>query len=108
MSKCHYLKTWPGPYEASEAGLKPFEIRKNDRDYKVGDTLVLQCWRPATQEYTGQQLSRKVIFILANEEFGLNPGYVAMAVKPIDQVPYQKLCRVCGEQHTHEGCDLKM
>lgn len=82
--KAHYLKTWPEPYEASEKGLKPFEIRRNDRNFQVGDILVLQEWRPATEEYTGRKLVREVAFILDNPRFGIKDGFVVMAVKPAE------------------------
>lgn len=37
----HYLKTVQPYFDAIDQGLKTFEIRKNDRDFKVGDILVL-------------------------------------------------------------------
>jgi hypothetical protein len=40
----HHLKTHPAPFADVEAGRKTFEIRKDDRGYKVGDTLVLEEW----------------------------------------------------------------
>ena len=33
----HALKTEPRFYEPAKQGLKPFEVRKNDRDFKIGD-----------------------------------------------------------------------
>jgi hypothetical protein len=78
--KTHYLKTWPEPFAAVKDGLKPFEIRRNDRDFQVGDILVLQEWRPATEEYTGDSLSRRVEFILAEPKFGIKDGFVVMAI----------------------------
>ena len=35
--KIHELKTLPEYFDAVFMGKKNFEIRKNDRDYKVGD-----------------------------------------------------------------------
>ena len=37
----HELKIKPQYYEDIKIGLKPFEIRKNDRDFKLGDILIL-------------------------------------------------------------------
>ena len=36
----HELKINPQYYEDVKIGLKPFEIRKNDREFKLGDILV--------------------------------------------------------------------
>ena len=40
--KIHKLKLNAKYYEDSERGIKTFEIRKNDRDYKIGDVLELR------------------------------------------------------------------
>lgn len=37
----HELKILPEYFEAVTSGRKQFEIRKNDRDFKVGDQLIL-------------------------------------------------------------------
>lgn len=37
----HELKTWPDFFTAVRKGIKTFEVRENDRDFKVGDALVL-------------------------------------------------------------------
>lgn len=80
--KTHKLKCWPEPFEAMLNGLKPFEIRRNDRDFKVGDVLIIQEWRPADEQYTGRELLRDVVFMLDNPMFGIKKGFVVMAVKP--------------------------
>ncbi len=60
MRKIHELKTWPRFFQASKIGLKNFEYRLNDRDFNVGDELVLKEWNPVAQEYTGDQLQFKI------------------------------------------------
>jgi hypothetical protein len=38
----HRLKIWEEYFCDVQSGLKNFEIRQNDRDFKVGDCLVLE------------------------------------------------------------------
>lgn len=84
----HRLKAWPEFYTALAAGTKTFEFRPNDRDFKVGDLLLLQEWRPprdtqdvlasiknaeAVQgsdvvgEYTGRELLARISYRLPFE-----------------------------------------
>lgn len=42
----HYLKIWPIHRQRVFDGTKTFEIRKNDRAFQKGDTVVLQAWDP--------------------------------------------------------------
>ena len=71
----HELKILPEYFEAVERGYKRFELRKDDRDYKVGDTLILYEWDG--EEYTGRHIGYFVItYILRHcEEYGLKEGY---------------------------------
>jgi hypothetical protein len=46
----HDLKTWPEPFAAVLSGAKRAEVRKADRNYSVGDTLVLREWSPKRAE----------------------------------------------------------
>lgn len=40
--KTHNLKTDPEVFSANLAGLKPWEIRYDDRGYQVGDMIILE------------------------------------------------------------------
>jgi hypothetical protein len=75
--KTHHLKTWPQYFKAVEAGLKTFEIRVNDRSYRVNDVLVLQEWNPETKAYTGKHLFRRVTYLTS---FGQPEGQIVMAL----------------------------
>jgi hypothetical protein len=78
--KKHSLKTWPAFYEEVVGGRKPFEARKADRDFEVGDTLWLEEWNPATQLYTGRNCERLVTYILRGPACGVEAGWVVLGL----------------------------
>ena len=45
----HELKIWPEYYKAINDKIKKFEIRKNDRNFKVGDQIVLREFEPCKE-----------------------------------------------------------
>ena len=53
---------------------KNFELRKNDRDFRVGDTLVLKEWNPETKCPTGQQLHYTISYIVKANDIPSNWG----------------------------------
>jgi glyoxylate utilization-related uncharacterized protein len=63
-STIHELKLWPEHFSHVLDGSKSFEYRLNDRNYKVGDILFLQEYRPDTNSYTGRSLRKTVSYIL--------------------------------------------
>lgn len=82
--RAHELKSWPEHFAASSAGLKPFEIRRNDRDFRAGDHLTLREWIPLGNgdgRYTGRDLQLVVIYVV-RDAIGVQEGYVAMSVQP--------------------------
>lgn len=78
MITVHKLKTWPVYFYAVTAGTKTFEIRKNDRDFRVGDVLILQCYDPKAQTYNGQEVVRCVSCIT---DFEQKPGNVVLGLR---------------------------
>ena len=76
----HALKTWPEYFRAIANGSKTFEIRKADRPFAVGDTLVLREFDPETGEYTEFVLCRTITYILNGGQFGIESGYVVLGL----------------------------
>ena len=80
--KEHKLKTWPVFFSDVESGAKTFEIRQNDRDFQVGDILVLQEYKPTTKQYTGQEIFVVVTYAIHLDGLpGIPPGLVGMGIQ---------------------------
>ena len=77
----HELKTWVPYFQDVKSGKKKFEIRINDRDYKLGDTLILKEYDDENYTYTGDELAVKVIYTLHGGNFGVQEGYVLMGIE---------------------------
>lgn len=71
----HELKILPEFFEAVILGLKTFEIRKNDRDYKVGDIVFLNEFDGA--KMTGRWTERVITYVTDYEQ---KEGYIAFSI----------------------------
>lgn len=79
----HTLKCWPRQFCAMDEGRKPWEFRKDDRGFKVGDILNLEEWDPGEKEYTDRDLRRRIVHIVRGPSFGIPEGYVIMSLEEI-------------------------
>lgn len=78
-ARVHELKTWPEFFAAVVEGWKPFEIRQNDRGFRVGDLLLLREYLPDEKKFSGRECKRRVTYITEWEQ---KPGTVVMALVP--------------------------
>ena len=70
----HELKLVQPYFDEVKRDLKNFELRKNDRDYKVGDFLRLLEWDG--ENYTGHECNRCISYVLKDcTKHGLKKGY---------------------------------
>ena len=77
----HYLKTWQPFWDDIASGKKTFEIRKHDRDFKIGDILILQEYDHKTEEYClGNCLPAIITYIVEGGQFGIEKGYCVMGI----------------------------
>ena len=74
----HRLKILPEYFEAQKNRVKTFEIRKNDRNFKVGDGLMLYEINPKTEQKTGRILEVQVTYIT---DYAQKEDYVVMATR---------------------------
>ena len=82
MKKVHRLKTHSNEFAALKRGEKTAEFRKNDRDFREGDVLILEEWDPESRGFTGVVLSGDVTHLVEGA-FGIPEGYCVMSVNII-------------------------
>lgn len=85
----HHLKCWPEYFRATKTNIKPFEIRKWDRPYKVDDILFLHEYDPKTQKYTDDIIVRQITYLfdmtyLPGDDRPLFSGYVVLGLKDVE------------------------
>jgi Domain of unknown function (DUF3850) len=86
----HEIKSWPPYFSAVKAGEKVDETRKNDRDYRVGDVLVLREFVSrgtgpdghTVGEYTDRQPIRRLVTRVTDLGPWGAPGHVHMLMSP--------------------------
>lgn len=93
----HELKILKEHYENVVSGKKGFELRRNDRNYKVGDYLALNEIDPDTGNYTRRSSLVKVTCIIDHNDLSeaLKENYVVLGIS---------LCWV-GDDYIEPKCD---
>lgn len=75
------LKVWPEYFDDVRSGVKPFELRKNDRSFEVGDILILAEFNNEKQKLTGRITIKEITYILHEFQNVLKEGYVILGLK---------------------------
>lgn len=80
--KVHDVKLGTTFFDDVKTGRKTFELRKNDRGYKEGDTIVLHEYKDGTT--TGRTSTKKIVYML--EDFtGLEDGYCILGLGEVEE-----------------------
>lgn len=74
MSNIHTLKCIQPYFNLVWLGKKRAEIRKNDRNFKLGDIVYLQEYNPQKNSFTKYQIKIRITDILENFK-GIELGY---------------------------------
>lgn len=80
------VKTHPKYLLAAIRGEKTFTVRKNDRDYEVGEIIRKMGYTPL-KGYTGEYADFLITYILTHDDFpdGIKKGYVVCGIKLISK-----------------------
>lgn len=76
--KVHQIKLAAMFFDDVASGRKSFEIRKNDRGYKVGDILEMMEFKSGKE--TGRMIRAKVTYMM-EEHTGIEEGYCVMGIE---------------------------
>lgn len=80
--KVHELKTVNPFFENVWSRLKDFEVRKNDRDFKVGDRLKLVEYGEV-KGYVPRYILKDIKYILKGGQYGIDENYVILGLKDV-------------------------
>jgi hypothetical protein len=78
----HELKTHDIYWDAVDAGEKLFEVRRNDRAFQTGDTLVLLRTNDrGLVESPFRKIHCEITYLLQGGQFGIEPGYCILGIR---------------------------
>lgn len=66
--KTHVAKSWPRFFTQVLAGIRMHELRRNDRDYQVGDRIELREYNPESGAFTGRMCTVEVTSMTSAQE----------------------------------------
>lgn len=75
----HVLKCQSKYFQKSWINAKNFEIRKNDRDFKVGDHIILREFLVSEDKFSGRELTVLITYIF--DDFGLQDDFIVLATQ---------------------------
>jgi hypothetical protein len=79
----HNLKIHPEYFQAVIMGAKTFEIRKNDREFEVGDLLKLSEFEPEHDDYTDRECTAIITYMT---DYKQQKGYVVLSIKLLSYI----------------------
>lgn len=91
-SQLHILKCWPHFFNAISAGQKRHDLRRAiDRDFKVGDQLLMREFIPDSETYTGRHLRALITYITSADipcalsSEALDPNFCILSIALLPQ-----------------------
>ena len=90
--KVHELKCWPKFFEAIQAGKKKHDLRRaDDRNFAVGDLIILCEFDPQTCQYTRRRQKVEITFVTSAEDpcalsdQALHPAFCILSIELLQE-----------------------
>lgn len=80
----HEVKTWREVFQDVWDHRKTFEVRRDDRDYKVGDLLIQREYDKDGRTWTGRRVRGRITYKLAGGQFGIEPGFCVLSLDTLN------------------------
>ena len=81
----HALKINPTDFAAVVAGIMNYQLRKDDRPFNNGDTVIFQEYD--NDKYTGKEHVATISYVKRDaKQFGLRDGFAAFGIKEKDSI----------------------
>jgi hypothetical protein len=84
--KTHLLKTIQPYFDDISLGKKPFELRKNDRNFKLGDIILLIEYNPVSDQIIPKIIATRVTYFMGDNHAGIEQGYCILGVTVLDHI----------------------
>lgn len=87
MRRVHRVKSWPEYFRAIANGKRTHDLRRNDRNYEVGDLMLLEEFDPATNSYSGERLTVEITSMTSAQQpcavsiDALNPDFCILSIR---------------------------
>jgi ParB family chromosome partitioning protein len=88
--KVHRLKLLDTYWHDKMRGLKPWEIRLNDRDYELGDLVEYHRLMPSNMMSTHERMYSQISYVLQDEKY-LKDGYCIFSERSISKDTFKIL-----------------
>lgn len=78
----HELNIKPTSFKHICEEKRTFDVRKYDKPYKVGDTLIFKEYDGLLEQFTGRSVKRKLVYLFEGHgQYGLTTGYVVLGFR---------------------------
>ena len=90
--RVHELKTWRIFFDDLASGMMTFNIRREDRDFGIGDIALFREWLPTEDRFSGRETRKLITYVVHGGAgnfrplAGLKPGYCVLGLAEVPEV----------------------